>query len=107
MTCYPEPDSNIQNKVKILLDFSNHAAKKELRDTTSVDTSNLTAKVYFIRLGAEIVKLDIDELVNVPGSLNDLKTEVDVLDADKLKGVHIDLKKLRDLVVKKTKYDKL
>lgn len=47
----------------------------------------------FIPFEAEVVKLDIDELVNVPGGLNDLKTEVDILDADRLEGVSIDLKK--------------
>ena len=30
MSYYPEPDSNIRNKVKILLDLSNYAIEEEL-----------------------------------------------------------------------------
>ena len=38
-------------------------------------------------------------MVNVPTSLNNLKTKVDDLDVDKLKTVPVNLKKLRDVVV--------
>ena len=37
-------------------------------------------------------------MVNVPTSLNDLKTKVDNLDVGKLKTVPVDLKKLSDVV---------
>ena len=89
-----------------------HHHKKELKGDTSVNTSNLAAIEGFIPFEAVVVKLDIDELVNVPGGLNDLKTEVDILDADRLEGVSIDLKKkitdaVHTKVAKKTKYDKL
>ena len=47
---------------------------------------------------AEVCKLDIAKLVNVPTSLNNLKTKVDGLDAGKLKVVPVDLKKLSDVV---------
>ena len=47
---------------------------------------------------AEVDKLDINKLVNVPTSLNNLKTKVDDLDVGKLKSVPVDLKKLSDLV---------
>ena len=30
MSFYPEPDSNIRNKVKVLLDLSNYAIEEEL-----------------------------------------------------------------------------
>ena len=42
---------------------------------------------------AEVDKLDINELTNVPTSLNDLKAKVDDLDVGKLKNVPVDLKK--------------
>ena len=47
---------------------------------------------------AEVDKLDINQLVNVPTSLNNLKTKEDDLDACKLKTVPVDLKKLSDIV---------
>ena len=60
---------------------------------------------------AEVDKLDINKLVNVPTSLNNLKTKVDDLDVGKLKTVHEDLKNLSDVVDnevdKKTKFKAL
>ena len=44
MSYYPEPESHIRGKVKVLLDLSNYAAKKELNHNTGVDTSDLAAK---------------------------------------------------------------
>ena len=78
---------------------------------TGTDTSNLAAKKDFIVLKAEFGKLDINKLVNFTTSLNNLKTKVDNLDADKMKTVPVDLKKLSDVVdnevVKNTKFNTL
>ena len=65
---------------------------------TSVDTSDLGAKKDFVALKVEVDKLDFNKLVNIPTSLNNLKTKVDDLDVGKLKAV--DLKKLSDVVDK-------
>ena len=102
MSYYPEPDIHIRDKVKVVLDFSNYATKKELKDATDVDTTNVVAKGDFIALKAEVEKGDINKLVNVPTGLNNLKTKVNDLDVDKLKTVPIDLKKLSDVVCKKS-----
>ena len=75
MSYYREPDSHIRDKVKVLLDLSNYATKKELEHATGVDTSDLAAKKDFIALKAEVDKLDIFELVNVPTGLNNFKTK--------------------------------
>ena len=58
---------------------------------------------------AEVHKLDINKLVNVLTSLNNLNTKLDDLDVGKLKTVPIDLKKLSDVVevVKNTKFNTL
>ena len=100
MNYYPEP-SHIIDKVKVVLDLSNHATKKELKDATGVDTSNLAAKSNFIALKAEVEKLDINKMVNVPTSLNNCKTKADDVDVGKLKTVLIDMKELGDVVDKK------
>ena len=59
---------------------------------------------------AEVDKLDINNLTNVPTSLNNLKTKVDDLDVGKLEKVLIDFKKLSDVVdnelVKNIKFNK-
>ena len=82
MRHYPEPDSHIRDKVKVILDSSNYASKKK-DHATGINTSVLDAKKDFIVLKAEIDKLDINKRVNVPISLNNLKTNVDYLDVGK------------------------
>ena len=66
MTYYPEPDSGIRVTIKVVLDLSNYATKKELEHATGIDTFDLAAKKDFIALKAEVKKLDINKLINVP-----------------------------------------
>ena len=47
------------------------------------------------KLKAEVNKLDIKVLFNVPTGLNNLKTKVDDLDVGILKTVPVDLKKIK------------
>ena len=98
MSYYPEPDSHIRDKVKVVLDLSNYTIRKELDHAAGLDTSDLAAKKDFSALKAEVDKLDIKKLVNVPTSLNNLKIKVDDFDVGKLKTVPVDLKKLSDAV---------
>ena len=111
MSYYPEPDSYIREKVKIVLDLSNYAFKKELEHATGIDPSDLAAKKDFIALKAEVDNLDINKMANVPIRLNNLKSMVDDLDVGKLKTVPVDLKTLSDVVdnefVKNTKLNTL
>ena len=60
MNYYQEPDGHIRDKVKVVLDLSNYATKKELEHTTGIDTSDLAAKKDFIALKAEVDQLDIN-----------------------------------------------
>ena len=98
MSYYPEPDSHIRDKAKIVLELSNYATKEELDHATGIDTSDLAPKKDFIALKAEVGKLDINKLVIVPTSLNNLKAKVDDLDVAKLKTVPVYLKKLSDVI---------
>ena len=59
-------ESYKRDKVKVVLDLSDYATKKELDHATGVDTSDLAAKKDLIALKAEVDKLDIYKLVNVP-----------------------------------------
>ena len=79
MSYYREPDSHIRDKVKAVLDLSNYATKKELDRATGVDTSDLAAEKYVIVLKTEVAKLNINKLVHVPTSLNNLKTKANDL----------------------------
>ena len=96
MSFYPEPDSHVREKVKVVLDFSKYATKKALEHATGVDTSKLAAKSDFITLKAEVNKLDINELIKVLTGLNNFKTNVDNLNSGNLT-VPKDLKKLNDV----------
>ena len=49
---------------------------------------------------AEAEKLDINKLVNVPSCLNNSKIKVNDLDADKLRTVLVNSKKLSDIMIK-------
>ena len=57
---------------------------------------------------AEVNKLEINELVNVPTSLNNLETKMADLGVGKLKEISIDLKEISDVVdkqlIKNTKH---
>ena len=94
MSYYPKPDNHIRDKVKLVLELSNYATKKELEHATGNDTSDLAAKKDFTVLKDEVDKLDINKLTNVPTCLNNLKTKVDDLDVAKLKTVPVDFKKV-------------
>ena len=105
MSHYPEPYCHTRDKVKVVLELSNYATKTEL------EYADLSARKDFVVLKAEVNKLDIDNLVNVPASSNNLKTKLDDLDVGTLKTVPVDLKKLCDVgdneFVKNTKFNTL
>ena len=96
--CYPKPDSHIRDKVKVVLDLSTYATKKELDHTTNVDISGLAAEKDIIVLKAEVDKPDIKKHVSISTSFNTFETKVDDLDVCKWKTVPVDFQKLSDVV---------
>ena len=98
MSYYQEADSHSGDKVKGILELSNYATNKELAHTIGLDRSDLTVKKNSIALKVEADKLDINKLVNVPTTLNNIKTKVKDLGVGKVKTVPVDLKKLSDVV---------
>ena len=87
MTTYYPPYKSSSNNVKGELDFTNYATKTDLKNITHVDISSFASKT----------------------NLAALKTEIDKIDADKLKTAPVDLAKLTNAiendVVKKTDYN--
>ena len=108
---YLEPESNIIDKVNVVLELPNYATKKELEHATGIDTSDSPAKKDFTAFESEVNKVDNNKLVTVLTSLNNIKIKVDDLDVGRLKTVIVDLKKLSDVVdneiVKNTKQNAL
>ena len=87
MTTYYPPYKSSSNNVKVELDLTNYATKTDLKNITHVDVSSFASKT----------------------NLAALKTEIDKIDAYKLKTTPIDLDRLSNLVkndvVKKTDYN--
>ena len=86
MSYYP-PYKSSSNNIKVELDLTNYATKTDLNNITHVDTSSFASKT----------------------NLAALKTEVDKIDADKLKTTPVELAKLtytvKNDLVKKTDYN--
>ena len=87
MRTYYPPYRSSSNNIKVELDLANYATKTDLKNITHVDGSTYASKT----------------------NLAALKTEVDKIDADKLKTVPVDLAKLANAVehdlVKKAVYN--
>ena len=84
---YYPPYKSSSDNIKVELDLSNYATKKDINDITHVDVSGFASKT----------------------NLAALKTEVEKIDVGKLKTVPVDLAKLSNVVnndvVKKTDYN--
>ena len=85
---FPKP-SNHRENIKVEIDLSNYATKKDTNDITHIDTSNVALKTNLANLKTEVDKLDIDKLVPIPNDLSKLSNVV------------------KNDVVKKTVYNKL
>ena len=88
MSQYYPPYRSSRNNIKVELDLSNYATKDDVKNITHVNVSSFASKT----------------------NLAALKTEVDKIDADKLKTTPTDLAKLINAIehdaVKKTDYNK-
>ena len=86
---FPKDYEPLGGDINVKVDLSNYATKTDLKNVSHVDVSSFALK----------------------SNLASLKTEVDKIDADKLKTVPVDLAKLSNVVkndvVKKTEYNKL
>ena len=86
---FPEPYEPLGGDINVKVDLSNYATKTDFKNVSHVDVSSFALK----------------------SNLASLKTEVDKIDANKLKTVRVDLAKLSNVVkndvVKKTEYNSL
>ena len=66
---FPTPSSHKEN-IKVQIDLSNYATKRDINDITHVNTSNFALKTNLSSLKTEVDKLDIDKLATVPVDLS-------------------------------------
>ena len=85
---FPTPLSDYKN-IKVKIDLTYYATKKDINDITHIDTPNFALKTNLANLKTEVDKLDIDKLVPIPNDLSKLSNVV------------------KNDIVKKTVYDKL
>ena len=86
---FPEPYEPFGGDINVTVDLSNYATRTDLKNVTHVNTSSFALKTNLDNLKTEVDKLEIDKLVPVPTDLSNLSNVV------------------RNDVVKKTVYDKL
>ena len=62
MSQYFPPYNNSGENIKVELDLSNYATKKDIKDITHVDTSSYSLKTNLAALKTEVDKIDTDKL---------------------------------------------
>ena len=60
------------HRINVKVDLSNYATKTDLKNATSIDTSQLAVKSDLASLKADIDKIDVDKLKTVPIDLSNL-----------------------------------
>ena len=60
------------HRINVKVDLSNYATKTDLKNTTSIDTSQLAVKSDLASLKADTDKIDVDKLKTVPIDLSNL-----------------------------------
>ena len=80
MSKYFPPYNNSSENIKVELDLSNYATKKDIKDITHIDASGFVSKTNLAALKTEVDKIDTDKLETVPDDLakltNIVKSEV-------------------------------
>ena len=84
--------------MKVELDLFNYVTKTVLKNATGTDAPSCAKKVDLVSLKSNVDLLDIDKLKNVPTNLSNLKSKVEKLDIDKLLPAPIDLSKLSNVL---------
>ena len=73
---YYPPYKSSSNSIKVELDLSNYATKKDTNDITHVDVSGFASKTNLAALKTEVDKIDADKLKTVPVDLANLSNVV-------------------------------
>ena len=69
MSQYYPPYKSSRNNIKVELDLANYATKADLKNITHVDVSSLASKTNLAALKTEVDKIDADKLKTTPTDL--------------------------------------
>ena len=80
MSKYFPPYNNSSENIKVELDLSDYATKKDIKDIAHIDASGFASKTNLAALKTDLDKIDPDKLKTVPDDLakltNVVKNEV-------------------------------
>ena len=99
MNKYFPPYNNSSENIKVELDLSNYATKKDIKDITHIDASGFASKTNLAALKTEVDKIDTEKLKAVP---NDLAKLSNVVKNDVVKKIDYNALKSK---VGRTKYE--
>ena len=77
MSQYYPPYRSSRNNIKIELDLANYATKADLKNITHVDASSFASKTNLAALKTEVDKIDADKLKTTPADLAKLTNAVE------------------------------
>ena len=77
MTQYYPPYRSSRNNIKLELDLANYATKTDLNNITHVDVSSFASKTNLVALKTEIDKIDADKLKTTPADLTKLTNAIE------------------------------
>ena len=76
MSTYYPPYKRSSQNIKVELDLANYATKTDLKNITHVDVSSYASKTNFAVLKSEVDKIDADKLKTTPADLVKLSNVV-------------------------------
>ena len=77
MTHYYPPYRSSHNNIKVELDLANYATKTDLNNITHVDVSSFASKTNLAALKTEVDKIDADKLKTTPADLTKLTNAIE------------------------------
>ena len=75
---FPKQYEPFSGDIHVKVYLSNYATKIDIKNISHVDTSSFTLKSNLVSLKTEVDKLDIDKLKGLPNNLSNLKSKVEI-----------------------------
>ena len=77
MSQYYPPYRSSSNNIKVELDLANYATRDDVKNITHVDVSSFASKTNLAALKTEVDKIDADKLKTTPTDLAKLTTAIE------------------------------
>ena len=71
---FPKTYEPFGGDINVIVDLSNYATKSDIKNILNIDTSSFALKSNLASLKTEVDTLDIDQLKGLPNNLSNLKS---------------------------------